>query len=360
MLEWNAFIKPLVYTIEIIFGVVVTAGTADKLLFHDPEQQATRCVLSDNIPVCASVISLGSICTLGGIYVLWKRLSSAFLSDMKYRHDTESIMCFFLSIGWLSVSSVLTAFRAPPADIQPDVLRAERTVTITFAWLLWVFHIGSIAIAWFAPDEDNLEPQSTTAFPSHQTFSYHFSNPSQPQPYPLPNPVPGLHSDGNSDHSDTEDNMLPVIDTSQESVPFHFDYDYGDLNSFLDQHDGLVDALPVTSQQGDNVPSINLPTSASFEQIRDLRPKETIQDLASAWNNIVTADIESERPEVDITTNMPQPSPREAVDSARTSATVSDSHQGGAQQRPFLRRRTVRFQGDETERGRPSTGGSSR
>lgn len=360
MLEWNAFIKPLVYTIEIIFGVVVTAGTADKLLFHDPQQHATRCVLSDNLPVCASVISLGSLCTLGGIYVLWKRLSSAFLSDMKYRHDTESIMCFLLSIGWLSVSSVLTAFRAPPADIEPDVLRAERTVTITFAWLLWVFHIGSIAIAWFAPDEDILESHSTPAFPHHQTLSYHFSDPSRAQPFPMPNPVEDSHSERNGDRSESEDEMLPIFDTSQESVPFHFDYDYGDLNSFLDQHEHLEDALPVSSQHGDNPPPLNVPRSVSFEQMRDLRPKETIQDLASVWNNIVSADIESERPEVDITTSMPQPSPRDAVDSARTSASVSDSLQGGPQQRSVVRRRTVRFLGDETVLGRPSTGGSSR
>lgn len=156
MLPWNAFIKPIVYVFELIIAAVVTFGTADKLLYYDSKNEQIQCALRDSIGVCSSIITLGSLCLIGGSYVLSKRLLSAFLYQ-SYRYDTEAFLCFMLSLGWLSIAVLATTSNSPPKDMPDTFLSSTRSVIVIFSWILWVSHLASVALAWFAPDTDNKE-----------------------------------------------------------------------------------------------------------------------------------------------------------------------------------------------------------
>lgn len=332
--------KPLVYVVELIFAAVVTIGTADKLLFHpESADSSVRCAFDDSIGACSAVISIGTLCMIGGLYVLWKRVSSAFLCDMKYRNDTETFMCMVLSIGWLSVASIVTHFRAVPSGLESGLLRAERRITITFAWLLWVFHIGSMAIAWFAPDEDDVEEEpfvpDMQIDPTHLDFGegFEYSLPEQPAPPGFENmtaPTPPELSREFEDIDRPEALQLGGFSVGQIGVSG----EASDLSRFLSQHDELEE------YQGVGAPT---PQAVIDEAMDELRPQESIQDLASVWKDIVTADIEAETPELEI--------------SMETEVVGGDASGAGPSQQPVLsarptlrRRRTVRFEADDVIR----------
>lgn len=337
MLEWNAFIKPVVYVVELIFAAVVTIGTADKLLFRDSSDTKIRCVFDDSIGACSAVISVGTLCMIGGLYVLWKRLSSAFLCDMKYRNDTESVMCLLLSIGWLSVASIITHFRTVPPGLDDTFLHAERRVTITFAWLLWVFHIGSVAIAWFAPDEDDAEKEpfhpdiriDADQLPLHPDFDY--AIPQEDLPLGLDGWAAPTPEEMHAELEGQEGLNIPTLVTSRPpATP-----DDIVLSRFLSQHDDLE---PLDAAR----PQSHFPeTPGSFidERPDELRPRESIQDLASVWKDIVSADIEAETPEMEITLEPETP--------AADASGAGSSQQPALQTRPTLRRRTVRFDSND-------------
>ena len=78
--------------------------------------------------------------------------------DAHFGNNTEALMCFFVSFGWLTISSIATAnFKlgenAKVHITQNGSLLGERTVTVVFAWTLWVMCLVSAAIAYFAPEE---------------------------------------------------------------------------------------------------------------------------------------------------------------------------------------------------------------
>lgn len=342
MLEWNAFIKPLVYVVELIFAAVVTIGTADKLLFREKSDTAIRCAFDDSIGACSAVISVGTLCMIGGLYVLWKRLSSAFLCDMKYRNDTESVMCMLLSIGWLSVASILTHFRAVPPGLEPAFLRAERHITITFAWLLWVFHIGSMAIAWFAPDEDDAEQEpfhpAIQIDPNHLSFNpadFDYPIPQDPEP-PSFDSMEAPTPDEMDAQFEGQDRMDAVGLPSLAAARSPLATEITDLSRFLSQHDDLEDYDAVRPHG--HAPET--PQAVIDEAMDALRPKESIQDLASVWKGIVSADMEAESTELEI--------------SMETEVVGGDASGAGPSQQPVLsarptlrRRRTVRFESSD-------------
>lgn len=337
MLEWNAFIKPVVYVFELIFAAVVTIGTADKLLFWDSSDNRIRCAFGDSIGACSAVISVGTLCMIGGLYVLWKRFSSAFLCDMKYRNDTESVMCLLLSIGWLSVAFILTHFRAVPSGLDDTLLRAERRVTITFAWLLWVFHLGSVAIAWFAPDEDDVVEEpfhpdiqiDAPQLPLHPDFDYNIPHEGIPpgfEGWAAPTP-----EEMRTELEREEGVEIPTLAAPRPTaMP-----DDTALSRFLSQHDNLEPADVIRPY----APFPETPGSVIDERLDELRPRESIQDLASVWKDIVSADIEAETPEMEISLEPDTP--------AADSSGAGSSQQPALQTRPTLRRRTVRFDSDD-------------
>lgn len=339
MLEWNAFIKPVVYVLELVFAAVVTIGTADGLLFHDASIDRLRCAFNDSIGACSAVISLGALCMVGGFYVLWKRLSSAFLCDMKYRNDTETVMCMVLSIGWLSVASVITYYRPLPTDVDPKFLLIQRRVTITFAWLLWVFHIGSMAIAWFAPDEDGRdEPFHPDIDLRHAQMSlqgglaYPFASEDATTAFDR---ATTIQPDTTSEVQASPDEVgLPNL----ANIPAATNSEMTDLSRFLSQHDALEDANAARAPGQ----SLRTPVVFAEEPLDTLRPQESIQDLASTWKDIVSADIEAETPEIEITME-PESHPED-------SGGAPSSQLSGPSSRPTLRRRrTVRFDSSDTE-----------
>lgn len=326
MLEWNTFIKPLVYVIEVIFAVVVTAGTADKLLFYDSDTVTTRCALNDSIPACAVVISLGSLCICGSFYVLWKRLSSVFLCESKYSHNAESAMCLLLTLGWLSISSVITAYNTHPANLAREFLRTERIVTITFAWLLCFFHLGSVAIAWFAPDEDYQDDYGPPLSVDHATLEY-------PLAIPLAQPLYPSISTPAFPTLNKEQLSRPSESTPQLATP-----QYGDLAAFLDQNDQIEPGRQ-SSQFIATPSSIAGPSPLVGPQLVDgARQKESIEDLASAWKQIVSADLDASSPHVDISMSA---SPSLQNDNAEIPSVTLTAEAPASQS--TLRRRTVRF-----------------
>lgn len=158
MLPWNAFIKPIVYVFELIIAAVVTFGTADKLLYYDTKTEDIHCALRDSIGACTSIITLGLFCMIGGSYALSKRLLSAFLYQ-SYRYDTEAFLCFMLSLGWLAIAVLATTFNSSPKGTLDTFLSSTRNLIVVFSWILWVSHLVSVALAWFAPDTDNKEAE---------------------------------------------------------------------------------------------------------------------------------------------------------------------------------------------------------
>lgn len=324
MLEWNTFIKPLVYVVELIFATVVSVGTADRLLFNDSNTGNIRCALNDSVPACAAVISFGFLCIFGSFYILWKRLSSVFLCDCKYSHTAESAMCFLLTLGWLSISSVITANSARPPDVAREFLRTERTVTITFAWLLVFFHIGSVAIAWFAPDEDYLEEGSPSFLGDSVAFEYH---PAFAQPHP--------HYTASSPALPTQ--LIPDPPQGSESAPELSDPQLADITPFLEQQDQVEPQIQ-SSQFVETPLSIAGPSPPVGPRIDEVRLREPIENLASTWKQIVSADLEADTPHVDISLSL-QPSAQN--ESAEISSTMLISEASAPQS--ALRRRAVRF-----------------
>lgn len=312
MLEWNAFIKPLVYTIELVFALVITIGTADKLLVYNTND-FTTCALGDSVPACASIISLGTISIFSTLYLLWKRLASAFLTDMDYRHDTEAILCAFLTITYMTISSVATAYSAPASNLV-DTLLIERTITITFSWILTTFSILAIAIAWFAPDQDD--------YPSAPTKLEEI-------PFAIQAPI--------------QDVQVYPVETTPEDIMFapamYQDNRIGTLDAFLDERDALDDAL-VGAGMADLGSASN-----------DLRPRESIHDLTSAWQDIVMQDRDAEQEDIDISEMIISSARSEQASSGQTGASsggassaVPQSDGARLRRRGLTRRRTVRFE----------------
>lgn len=333
MLEWNAFIKPIVYVLELVFGAVVAFGTADKLLFFDNSASRMRCAFGDNIGACASVVSIGTLCFIGGMYVLWKRLSSAFLSDMKYRHDTESIMCLLLSVGWFVVAVVVTAFNYFPSRLPDGFPIAQRRVTVTFAWLLWLFHLGSIAIAWFAPDEDD----SLEAFES-----LHQEDFSENEAFDLE--LPGMASaQESSTESGTEADFWESDPVSQSTSQKPSTPVITDLERFLAQHEsgpesyeGFIDHGSPVGYTG-VVPGDNL----NWDQFV---PDKSIQDAASAWDDIIKADAEAETREPEIPLSLEASTAGGSAAESEDATGLDELQRRYTEKlRPVLRRRSAHF-----------------
>lgn len=152
-MEWNAFVKPIIYVLELVFGAVVTFGTADKLLYLETNasgNRTLRCAMGGSIAACASVITIGAISLVIGLLILRKRLIAAFDDSTRFANATEALVCFMVSVLWLVIAAVVTA----KLDPTTPPLRGEKIVTITFSWLLWILYSCSSAIAWFVPEVD--------------------------------------------------------------------------------------------------------------------------------------------------------------------------------------------------------------
>lgn len=177
MLEWNIFVKPVVYVMELIFSAVVTIGTADRLLVPPTSiESATSFTLSrsgglicaldterNTLGSCISVIILGLLALVVLLYALWKRLVSAFDSDVPFANATEAQLCVLAALLWLVIASVLSS----ATSLSDKALRGEKIVAVVFSWLLVVLCCASATFAWLIPEnEENLlvlepEPAST-------------------------------------------------------------------------------------------------------------------------------------------------------------------------------------------------------
>lgn len=158
-IEWDELVKPAIYVLELILGAVVTFSTADTLLYTSPTTSSiARCALNDSVPTCAAVISVGSVCLLGGLYVLWRRLTAAFEADYFQKVD-ESGFCALLSVGWLIVASIISANLTLPADDSAR-FRSTRNVNTAFSWINAVAHAFSAVLAAYKPFEDMMAQET--------------------------------------------------------------------------------------------------------------------------------------------------------------------------------------------------------
>lgn len=178
MLEWNQFVKPVMYVLEMIFGMVVTFGTADKLIWTSPSE-GTRCVLRNSMGSCISVIILGTLALIVMVLVLWRRVISAFDDDVVlFEHDEEAVVLALATFLWVIVSAVFTGqqfwWEPPPQSVTK--LRGERYVMLVFSWLLCVMTGFSAAIAWFVPPRDEPVPQASS-MPAGVAVPEQFSGP---------------------------------------------------------------------------------------------------------------------------------------------------------------------------------------
>jgi hypothetical protein len=155
-IDWNALVKPIVFVAELILAAVVAFGTADQLIFVSVDG-TTHCALDNSMAACASVIAIGSVCFLGAMAVLWRRLLAVFASDFFAGVD-EAVACCLISIGWLVVASIIThnfaiAPELPVTSQHEDIIMMRNTIT-AFAWLNTVLYSGSAFLALFVSDRD--------------------------------------------------------------------------------------------------------------------------------------------------------------------------------------------------------------
>lgn len=149
--EWNALVKPIVYTWELVLCAIVTFGTADQLFFYTSKE--ARCAFNDSLATCITVVVIGTICLLAGMAILWERLSSAFMGRT-FRYDEEALFCLLVSIAYMIMAAVITSNFAIPSDAPRNDLRAMRDVVTAGAWLNFLFYLLSAAIACFTLDTD--------------------------------------------------------------------------------------------------------------------------------------------------------------------------------------------------------------
>jgi hypothetical protein len=151
--EWNKLVKPVIYVWELVLTSVVTFGTADKLLFYSQKTGKTSCALNDSIGTCAFTVAAGSICLIGAISVLWRRLIAAF-TDSSFNNDDESVACALLSFGWFIIASVITANISLPSTSNPETFRVMRNVVASFAWFSSIAYFCSAGLAYIVPATD--------------------------------------------------------------------------------------------------------------------------------------------------------------------------------------------------------------
>lgn len=146
--------KPVIYVLELIFGMVVTFGTADK--FVKIQSTELKCMLNprrNEIGKCIIVIILGLIAITILLITLRKRLIAAFDVDYKFTHSLEAQLCVLASIIWLIIASLVTSSIRIVAN---DNLNGEKIVTIIFSWILVIFCLASGAIAWLVLEGDEI------------------------------------------------------------------------------------------------------------------------------------------------------------------------------------------------------------
>lgn len=175
MLEWDMFVKPIMYVLELVFGAVVTFGTADKLLRL--VNGHVKCELDNSLGACLSVILIGSLALLMGLVTLWWRLVAAFDDDVQFSCTDEAQLCTLCSTLWLVVASVVTAKMR-----FNGTLRGEKIVTITFSWLLVAFCALSAAAAWLVPERDDVAQTVTAPRRSNSEMSLELDNEDMPTP----------------------------------------------------------------------------------------------------------------------------------------------------------------------------------
>ena len=214
MLEWNAFVKPIIYVLELILGTVVTFGVADKFLFFG-KNDVLVCAMA-SMASCAVVIAAGSLALIIAVLVLRRRLIAAFDEDEHFDHTAEALACTVLCIIWLTIACILTSKINGGPQGSPR-LRGERTVSLAFAWLLWILYSTSALIAWFVPEKDSDNSQARLAktehAPTQDSEVFDMSDSFLPKHFP---PMSSQHFDiddeiGLSDLDEGSDRILPCV-----------------------------------------------------------------------------------------------------------------------------------------------------
>lgn len=214
------FVKPVLYVVELIFGCVVTCGTADKMLLLR-EGGGVRCLLSsDESPYlgpCVVSIIFGMLALLLLLFTLWRRLIAAFDDESgekknelaTFTNGVEATLCLVVAFIWLIVAAILSHYTKIP---DGDTLIGEKIVHLVFAWLLLVFSIASAAIAWLVPEHDgnthnylNLHSTSTAHTP---VDPYAVRSEGSEYAVAQPPPLAAIDEENEHDNDETEEPNL--------------------------------------------------------------------------------------------------------------------------------------------------------
>ncbi len=242
------FVKPVVYVIELIFGMVVTFGTADKFLI--PNRKGFVCKLNSHrnaVSICISVIILGFIAVCILFITLRRRLIAAFDVDYKFTHSAEAQICLLVSLLWLVVASLVSSVTRIDKN---DKLNGEKIVTLVFSWLLVFLCTGSAAVAWLVFEYDEPPPPPpTTKFSSHSPTPSPETSGLQMMPS-LPRTV---------DEFDSETSTLMRRDAAREKD----EPDTSVINSKLTEWERVTDGPPPRDHHADALASAErIPLSA--------------------------------------------------------------------------------------------------
>jgi len=363
------FVKPVFYVVELIFGCVVTFGTADKMILLLPGKGGVRCLLSKQaspyLGPCIAPIIFGSLALLLLLFTLWRRLIAAFDSPSKeYAHTTathnthntnpntnnvginmgmgmgdvktftngaEATLCLMVAFIWLVVASILSHYTE--VDTK-DKLIGEKIVHIVFAWLLLVFCMISAAVAWLVPEHDgnNLYNYNYNNYNAHTTTHSNI-NTTPPDPYaPVvvqastdsvtqPPPLASIdeENEGTGPHERTTTTARGLDGTGIPKMPA------ASAESLL--------GIPIQAIQSDGLNRQNAARPLSTASVPDTKG---INNKLNEWDRVIEGPPQND-------------AHADALESAsRIPVSITPQFSGSARAAPILRRRTAAANNNNT------------